>query len=92
MLMPPPPPFRADQVKRCYRAYASALMDIQFECRGPKHKAPTPETCLAVALRIIEASAKGERDMSRLKNFGMSGARDHLSQFDPPTVARISKV
>ena len=32
---------------------------------------PGKTMCLAVALRIIEASAKGERDVSRLKQFAL---------------------
>jgi hypothetical protein len=69
--MYPYPSFNPDQFTQCYRAYTSALLDIQYENGGSNQEPPGKTTCLAVALRIIEASAKGERDVSRLKQFAL---------------------
>ena len=65
--MYPHPSLNPEQFTACYRAYTAALLDIQSETREP----PGNPTCLTVALRIIEASASGERDVSRLKQFAL---------------------
>lgn len=65
--MYPHPSFNPEQFTACYRAYTAALLDIQSETREPPGKA----TCLTVALRVIEASANGERDLSRLKQIAL---------------------
>ena len=65
------PPFDPEQFAHCYRTYAAALLDIQYEKGRASQKPPGNDTCLAVALRIIEASANGERDASRLKKFAL---------------------
>ena len=71
--MYPHPPFSQDQFMTCYRAYASALLAIQNEKGTSNQSPPNDATCLAVALRIIEASARGERDPSGLKQRGLHG-------------------
>jgi hypothetical protein len=71
--MYPHPPFNQDQFALCYRAYTAALQDIQSQ-EGRVGQAPLGDgTCFMVALRIIEASANGERDLSGLKQFALSG-------------------
>jgi hypothetical protein len=65
------PPFLPDQFSFCYRAYTGALLDIQYEKGRSTHAPPGNDICLAVALRIIEASANGERDVSQLKHFAL---------------------
>jgi hypothetical protein len=71
--MYPHPPFLPAQFAFCYRAYTAALLDIQNEKGRSTHAPPGNDTCLTVALRIIEASANGERDASRLKHFALHG-------------------
>lgn len=67
------PPFNPDQFALCYRAYTAALLDIQYQNGGAK-TAPLAEGIqFMVALRIIEASANGERDLSGLRRFALSG-------------------
>lgn len=58
-------PIGLDQFATCYRAYASALLAVQN---------PDDDTCLAIALRIIEASASGECDAARLEQYGLDGS------------------
>ena len=65
------PSFNPEQFALCYRTYAAALLDIQYEKGRANQKPPGNDTCLTVALRIIEASANGERDASRLKRFAL---------------------
>ena len=65
--MYPQPSFNPEQFTACYRAYTAALLVIQSETRVP----PGNSTCLTVALRIIEASASGERDVSSLKQIAL---------------------
>jgi hypothetical protein len=67
------PPFNSDQFALCYRAYTAALLDIQYQNAGTKNAPIAGETCLMVALRIIEASAYGERDLLGLRRFAVSG-------------------
>jgi hypothetical protein len=69
--MYPHPPFLPDQFAFCYRAYTGALLDIQYEKGRSTHAPPASDICLTVALRIIEASANGERDALRLKHFAL---------------------
>jgi hypothetical protein len=69
--MTPHPSFNPEQFALCYRAYTAALLDIQYEKGRANQKPPGNTTCLTVALRIIEASANGERDASRLKQFAL---------------------
>ena len=58
----------------CYRAYSAALLDIQH-LTGKSERIPLSDAiCLAVARRIIEASAYGERDAERLKQHGLRGS------------------
>jgi hypothetical protein len=66
------PAFRPDQFALCYRAYASALLDIQSQKDRIDAGPPSDNTCLAVALRIIEASANGVRDIPHLKRFALA--------------------
>ena len=61
------PSFNPEQFTACYQAYTAALLDIQSQTREP----PGNPTCLTVALRIIQASSSGERDVSRLKQFAL---------------------
>jgi len=72
--MYPYSPISLDQFATCYRAYASALLTIQNEKGGSNQSHPDDATCLAVALRIIEASAWGERDAARLEQCGLDGS------------------
>ncbi|WP_024275180.1 hypothetical protein [Hyphomicrobium sp. 802] len=65
--MIPRPPFRSDEFALCYRAYTAALVDIQKQTVGFSRVGPADSTCLMVALRIIEASANGVRDLPGLK-------------------------
>ena len=67
------PPFNSDQFALCYRAYTAALLDIQYQNDGTKRAPIAEETRLMVALRIIEASAYGERDLLSLRRFAVSG-------------------
>jgi hypothetical protein len=69
--MIPYPSFNPEQFASCYRAYTAALLDIQYQEGRTNDKPPGNDTCLTVALRIIEASAKGERDASRLKQLAL---------------------
>ena len=69
--MTPHPSFNPEQFALCYRAYTAALLDIQYEMGRANQMPPGNTTCLTVALRIIEASANGERDASRLKQFAL---------------------
>ncbi|WP_045837043.1 hypothetical protein [Hyphomicrobium sp. 99] len=66
------PPFTADQFALCYRAYAAALLDIQNQPGGPIAAPPTDSTCLMLALRVIEASANGVRDLPGLKRLALA--------------------
>ncbi len=66
------PAFLPDQFALCYRAYASALLDIQSQKDRSGAAPPSDNICLAVALRIIEASANGVRDISHLKRFALA--------------------
>jgi hypothetical protein len=68
----PHPAFSPDQFSVCYRAYASALHDIQYQEDGTDTAPPSDNTCLVVALRIIEASANGVRDFPNLKQFALA--------------------
>ncbi len=68
----PHPAFSSDQFALCYRAYASALLDIQYQEDQPNAAPPSDNTCLVVALRIIEASANGVRDLPHLKRFALA--------------------
>ena len=70
--MYPHPAFSPDQFTLCYRAYASALLDIQCQNGRLNISPPSNDTCLAVALRIIEASANGVRDFPHLKRFALA--------------------
>ncbi len=63
----PHPPFRPDQFAMCDRAYTAALLDSQNQPDAIGRSAPTDSTCVMVALRIIEASANGVRDLPGLK-------------------------
>ncbi len=65
--MMPRPPFHPDQFTLCYRAYTAALLDIQNQPNDKGGAAPADSTCVMVALRIIEASANGVRDLPGLK-------------------------
>jgi hypothetical protein len=65
--MTPHPPFHLDQFALCYRAYTAALLDIQNQPDDVGRVAPADSTYLMVALRIIEASANGVRDLPGLK-------------------------
>lgn len=65
--MYPYPSFNPEQFAACYQAYTAALMHIQSETQ----KTPGNPACLTIALRIIEASASGERDVSRLKQLAL---------------------
>lgn len=65
--MTPHLPFRPDQFALCYRAYTAALLDIQNQSDDVGRAAPADSTCVMVALRIIEASANGVRDLPGLK-------------------------
>ena len=75
--MNPHPPFSPDQFALCYRAYASALLDIQYQQDRTIAGPPSDNTCLVVALRIIEASANGVRDLPRLKRFALADLIHH---------------
>jgi hypothetical protein len=66
------PAFNPDQFTLCYRAYASALLDIQYQEDGIDAAPPSDNLCLVVALRIIEASANGVRDLPHLKQFALA--------------------
>lgn len=66
------PPFTPDQFALCYRAYAAALLDIQNQPDDRNGPPPTDSTCLMLALRIIEASANGVRDLSGLKRLALA--------------------
>jgi hypothetical protein len=66
------PAFRPDQFALCYRAYTSALLDIQYQKDQISTAPPSDNTCLVVALRIIEASANGVRDLPHLKQFALA--------------------
>lgn len=70
--MYPHPPFSPEQFALCYRAYTAALLDIQHQEPGTGSAPPSDGTCIMVALRIIEASANGVRDLPDLKRFGLS--------------------
>ncbi len=70
--MLPHPAFNPDQFALCYSAYASALHDIQYQEDRADAAPPSDNTCLVVALRIIEASANGVRDLPNLKRFGLA--------------------
>lgn len=61
------PPFLPDQFALCYRAYTAALLDIQRQPDELGGEPPADSTCVMVALRIIEASANGVRDLPGLK-------------------------
>lgn len=63
--------FNPDQFNLCFGVYASALLDIQYETGRSNNNPPSSAICLGVALRIIEAFAYGERDVTRLKQFGL---------------------
>jgi hypothetical protein len=65
--MKPRPPFQPDQFALCYRAYTAALLDIQNQPDEAGMAPPADSTCVMVALRIIEASANGVRDLPGLK-------------------------
>jgi hypothetical protein len=75
--MYPRPTFSPDQFALCYRAYASALFDIQHQKSGTSARPPSDSTCLVVALRVIEASANGVRDLPRLKRFALGDLMHH---------------
>jgi hypothetical protein len=75
--MSPHPPFNSDQFALCYRAYTAALLDIQYQNDDTTHTPIAEETCFMVALRIIEASAYGERDPLGLRRFAVSGLITH---------------
>jgi len=69
--MRPNPAFSADQYDVCYRAYAATLLDLQ---KGTLKGTEVPggdQTCLNVALSIIEASVNGMRDVASLKQFAI---------------------
>ena len=72
--MYPYPPFSPEQFTKCYRAYTSALWAIQNAAGKSGQVPPDDATCLAVALRIIEASARGEQDSECLKQHGLGGS------------------
>lgn len=65
--MTPRPSFHPDQFALCYRAYTAALLDIQNQPSDAGMVPPADSTCVMVALRIIEASANGMRDLPSLK-------------------------
>jgi hypothetical protein len=69
--------FSHDQFALCYRAYTSALLDIQYRKDRTDCAPPGDNTCLVVALRIIEASANGERDLLSLKRFALVDLMRH---------------
>lgn len=71
------PPFNPDQFALCYRAYTAALLDIQYQNGGTKNAPLAEGIRFMVALRIIEASANGERDLSGLRRFALSGLMTH---------------
>lgn len=71
--MNPHPPFNPNQFAVCYRAYTAALLDVQHQNDGTKYTPIAEETRFMVALRIIEASAYGERDLLSLRRFAVSG-------------------
>jgi hypothetical protein len=71
-MYPHHPAFSPDQFTLCYRAYTSALLEIQYQKNGTDAAPPNNNTCLVVALRIIEASANGVRDLPRLKQFALA--------------------
>lgn len=75
------PAFRSDQFALCYRAYTSALLDIQYQKNPPGASPPSDSTCLKVALRIIEASANGVRDLPRLKQFALADLIHSANKF-----------
>jgi len=69
----PHPPFSPDEFALCYREYAAALLELQYQQDGAGWAPPLADgTCLIVALRIIEASANGVREFSRLKRFALT--------------------
>lgn len=70
--MYPHPPFDPDQFTLCYRAYAAALLELQHQQDRAGDVPPADGTCVMVALRIIEASANGVRDLPRLKRFALT--------------------
>jgi hypothetical protein len=70
--MYPHPPFSPDQFALCYRAYTAALLEIQNQQDRTSNAPPADGTCFMVALRIIEASANGVRDLPRLKRFALT--------------------
>jgi hypothetical protein len=65
--MTPRPRFHPDQFVLCYRAYTAALLEIQNQPNDAGRSVPADSTCVMVALRIIEASANGVRDLPGLK-------------------------
>lgn len=71
------PPFNPDQFTLCYRAYTAALLDIQYQNSGTKNAPLAEGVQFMVALRIIEASANGERDLSSLRRLALSGLMTH---------------
>ena len=71
------PPFTPDQFALCYRAYAEALLDIQNQPAVPSSAPLADSTCLMLALRVIEASANGVRDLSGLKQHALADLAEH---------------
>ena len=67
------PPFDPNQFALCYRAYTAALLDIQYQDGGTEKPPVAEGTRFMVALRIIEASANGERDLLGLRRFALNG-------------------
>lgn len=75
--MYPHPAFSPDQFGLCCRAYTSALLDIQYQKNRTGAAPPSDNTCLVVALRIIDASANSVRDLPRLKRFALADLVRH---------------
>ncbi|CAA2137686.1 hypothetical protein HYPP_00588 [Hyphomicrobium sp. ghe19] len=71
------PPFTPDQFALCYRAYAAALLDIQNQPDEPNGAPLADSMCLMLALRVIEASANGVRDLSGLKRHALADLAQH---------------
>lgn len=71
------PPFTPDQFALCYRAYAAALLDIQNRPEKPDAAPLADGVCLMLALRVIEASANGVRDLSGLKRHALADLAQH---------------
>lgn len=69
--MIPRPTFRPDQFALCYHAYTAALLDIQNQTGEFGRVGPAESTCVMIALRIIEASANGVRNLPGLKRHAL---------------------